>query len=86
MGRARTSWLTSLTVAAMYRAAEPKPGAWSVTAMSLSMVLGMPTTRTSSPRALQAAYTLPQASMLPLPPLKKTYWMSYFSMTRAIAS
>ena len=54
MGRARTSWLTSLTVAAMYRAAEPKPGAWSVTAMSLSMVLGMPTTRTSTPSATQA--------------------------------
>ncbi len=36
---------TSMQVVAMYRAAEPKPGQWSVPLRSLSMVLGTPMTR-----------------------------------------
>ena len=36
---------TPMQVVAMYRAAEPKPGQWSVPLRSLSMVLGTPMTR-----------------------------------------
>ena len=70
MGRLRTSTASSRTVPAMYRATLPKPGQWSVTAMSLSMVLGMP--MTEMPLPLQAAASLPQASMVPLPPFMST--------------
>ena len=86
MGRLRTSWLISLVMPAMNRAAEPKPGAWSVTAMSLSTVLGMPTTRTSTPAATQALNSLPQASMLPLPPLNSTQRMLCLRQISAMAA
>ena len=54
----------------MERATLPKPGQWSVTAMSLSMVLGMP--MTEIPLSRHTAASLPQASMVPLPPFIST--------------
>ena len=47
MGRADASWAASRAEAAANLAALPKPGQWSVTARSLSMVLGIPITRSS---------------------------------------
>ena len=70
MGRPATSQQTSATLPAMYRAALPNPGEWSVTARSLSIVLGMPIT--AMPFYLHRRYSLPQVSMVPLPPFMRT--------------
>ena len=43
--------MTSFMMVAMYFAAEPKPGVWSVQTRSLSMVLGTPTKRMELPMA-----------------------------------
>ena len=43
------SRMSSLTDVAMYLAAEPKPGVWSVMTRSLSMVFGTPMKRMSLP-------------------------------------
>ena len=41
--------MTSFKMVAMYLAAEPYPGVWSVRQRSLSMVLGTPMKRTGLP-------------------------------------
>ena len=44
--------MTSFITVAMYFAAEPKPGVWSVSTRSLSMVLGTPKNRMGLPTAV----------------------------------
>ena len=58
----------SRTVEATYFAALPKPGVWSVSTRSLSMVLGMPMNRTSLPVRAAKRESLSTVSMESFPP------------------
>ena len=86
IGRLSTSKHSSLTLVAIYLAALPNPRLWSVIARSLSIVLGIPITYISLPSFLHASHSLPQVSMVPLPPLKSTYFIPCFKRMSIIFS
>ena len=86
IGRLSTSKHSSLTLVAIYLAALPKPGLWSVIARSLSIVFGIPITNISFPISLQVSQSFPQVSMVPFPPLKSTYFMPYLTRISTIFS
>ena len=57
------------TTPAMYFAAEPKPGVWSVSHRSLSIVFGMPIMRTSLPIFLPYSDNFKTVSIESFPPM-----------------
>ena len=69
MGNADASAPISAAATAAKRAALPYPGEWSVTARSLSIVLGTPMTLKSMPEAAASSESLWQVSMESFPPL-----------------